>query len=93
MFTFLGTLFVSSLVFTQEKNDVIQQRIEFIAEQMGAEEIDLTGPLSKLNDYYDSPINLNSTTAEELEDLGLLNEIQINNLLLLILLLKNYLLN
>lgn len=71
-----------SVVFSQEKSEIIQQRIEFIAEQLETEEIDLTNVIEQLNYYYDHPLNLNSATVEEMEDLSLLTEIQINDLLL-----------
>jgi hypothetical protein len=75
-------IFCSFLSFSQEKNDVIQQRIEFIAEQTESEEIDLTMLFDQLNYYIEQPLNLNSATSDELESLGLLNEIQIRNLLI-----------
>ncbi len=67
---------------TQDKREIIQQRIELIAEQLGNEEIDLTTNLDKLNFYYDHPLNLNFATSEELNDLGLLNEFQVKNIIL-----------
>lgn len=66
----------------QEKSEVVQQRIEFIAEQLETEEIDLTNVIEQLNYYFDHPLNLNSATAEELEELNLLSPVQINDLLL-----------
>ncbi len=68
--------------FAQEKSEVVQQRIEFIAEQLEAEDIDLTNVVEQLNYYFDHPLNLNGTTAEELEELNLLTSVQINDLLL-----------
>lgn len=68
--------------FAQEKSEVVQQRIEFIAEQLESEEIDLTNVVEQLNYYFDHPLNLNGATAEELEDLNLLSAVQINDLLL-----------
>ena len=68
--------------FSQEKSEVVQQRIEFIAEQLETEEIDLTNVVQQLNYYYDHPLNLNGATAEELEELNLLSEVQISDLLL-----------
>lgn len=75
-------LFAGSFLFAQDKNDVVQQRIEFISEQLENENIDLTSLLASLNYFYEHPLNLNSATEEELEELGLLTEIQINDLLL-----------
>jgi hypothetical protein len=69
-------------LFSQEKSEVIQQRIEFIAEQFETEEIDLTNVVEQLNYYFDHPLNLNGATAEELEELNLLSSVQINDLLL-----------
>lgn len=69
-------------ILAQQRSEVIQQRIEFIAEQLETEEIDLTNVIEYLNYYYDHPLNLNGATAENLEDLNLLTPIQINDLLL-----------
>jgi hypothetical protein len=68
--------------FSQEKSEIVQQRIEFIAEQLETEEIDLTNVVQQLNYYYDHPLNLNGATAEELEELNLLSDVQISDLLL-----------
>ena len=65
----------------QEKNDVIQQRIEFISEQLEDESPDLTNLFDQLFYFYDHPINLNNTNIDELNDLGLLTDLQINDLL------------
>ncbi len=67
---------------TQSKDDILQQRIEILAEQLENEEVDLTAVLEQLSYYYDHPLNLNFATSDELENLGLLNEFQIKNLLL-----------
>ncbi len=69
-------------MFSQEKSEIIQQRIEFIAEQLETEQIDLTNVVEQLNYYFDHPLNLNGATAEELEELNLLSAVQINDLLL-----------
>ena len=78
----LGLLFFTSLSFGQEKADIVQQRIEFITEQLEAENIDLTELVEQLNFFFNNPMNLNSATSESLQDLGLLTELQINDLLL-----------
>jgi hypothetical protein len=70
------------VLFAQEKSEIVQQRIEFIAEQLETEEIDLTNVVEQLNYYFDHPLNLNGATAEELEELNLLTSVQINDLLL-----------
>lgn len=74
--------FLPMFAIGQEKSEVVQQRIEFIAEQLETEEIDLTNVIEQLNYYFDHPLNLNSATAEELEELNLLSPVQINDLLL-----------
>jgi hypothetical protein len=80
--TFLA-LALSFAVFSQEdRNEIIQQRIEFISEQAETEEIDLTNIFEQLNYYYDHPVNLNNGDAEALRSLGLLTDVQITDLLL-----------
>ena len=66
----------------KKENDIIQQRIEFISEQLETESIDLTNLIEQLNFYYDEPININTTNGLDLEDLGLLTDVQINDLIL-----------
>jgi hypothetical protein len=67
---------------SQDRNEIIQQRIEFISEQLQSEDIDLTNVIEALNFYYDNKLNLNSAVAEELEELNLLTAVQINDLIL-----------
>ena len=66
---FICFIFVCFLlpVFGQDKTQIIQQRIEFISEQLQSEEIDLTNITIQLNYYFEHPLNLNSATLEELE--------------------------
>lgn len=78
----MAILLCSLLAGAQEKSEIIQQRIEFIAEQLETEEIDLTNVVEQLNYYYDNPLNLNGATAEDLESMNLLTGVQINDLLL-----------
>lgn len=75
-------LFYTGTAFGQEKSEVIQQRIEFIAEQLESEDIDLTNVVEQLNYYFDHPLNLNAASIEDLEGLNLLSAVQINDLLL-----------
>ena len=70
---------ISSCLFSQQRNEIIQQRVEFIAEQSESEELDLTNIFDQLNYFYDNPINLNNTSPEELRTLGLLTEVQITD--------------
>lgn len=69
-------------LFSQEKKEVIQTRIEFISEQLESESVDLTDVIAQLSYYYDRPLNLNSANVEELQSLSLLTDIQINDLML-----------
>ena len=66
-----------------QKNDDsdIQQQLENAAENSQDEEADYTTLLDALNHFKEHPINLNKTDKEELQSLGLLTDIQINNLL------------
>ena len=80
---YLGIFFIFLAVSAsgQTKSEVIQQRMEFIAEEFETEEISLEDVFDNLSNYYDNPLNLNSASKEELEQLLLLSEIQINELL------------
>jgi hypothetical protein len=69
-------------VFSQDKNSIIQQRIEFISEQLESEEIDLTDVVEVLTYRLDHPLNLNGATIESLSELNLLTDVQINDLML-----------
>ena len=79
VFTFL---ILNGVAISQEKNDVIQARIEFISEQLESESIDLTDVVANLNYFYDTPLNINGATKEEMQSIGLLTDIQINDALL-----------
>lgn len=76
-------MFVGSsvCVWSQTKDEVIQDRIEFIAQDLDAEEISLEDIFEILNRYYDHKLNLNSATKEELQQLMMISDIQINALL------------
>lgn len=63
------------------KENVIEQKIETIAELSEDENLDYTTLLDELKYYLENPINLNFATREELEQFGLLDDVQINNLL------------
>lgn len=82
---FILILFSFIVVFqgiSQEKSEIIQQRIEFISEQLESEDIDLTNIFELLTYRLDHPLNLNNATAEDLAELNLLTDVQINDLLL-----------
>lgn len=75
-------LFATFIAYGQEKNNIIQQRIEFISEQLESENLDLTNILEQLHYLYDNPMNLNSAELEQLQEMGLLTDVQISDLLL-----------
>lgn len=72
---------LTGIAFSQDKNDIIQQRIEFISEQLEDEEIDLTNITEILTYRIDHPLNLNAATWEDLQELFLLSDLQINDLI------------
>ena len=65
---------------TASKNDIIEKVIESIAEDSD-ENLDYTELLERFNILYDNPINLNSASKKDLEQLYLLSDYQIQNLL------------
>ena len=58
-----------------------QQKLENLAESSQNEEEDYTSLLETLEHYRAHPINLNNTNTAQLDELGLLSKIQIENLL------------
>lgn len=78
---FLSFLFISFLVFSQEYEPVIQQRIEYWLERNDREASDLTSITDTWDFYLENQLNLNQATKEQLLSLELLSEIQINELL------------
>jgi len=65
---------------TASRNDIIEKMIENIAES-SEESLDYTTLLETFNVLYDKPINLNSASKKELEQLYLLSDYQIQNLI------------
>lgn len=65
----------------EEKQQIIEQRIEFIGESLEDSDIDLTTYFDDLYIYYEQPLNLNTATQEELMRLHLLSDIQIISIL------------
>lgn len=68
--------------YSQDKNAIVQQRIEFISEQLESEDVDLTDVIEILYYRLEHPVNLNSATKESLRELNLLTDVQINDILL-----------
>lgn len=82
---FLLCLFISIKGFSQtpeeEKNQIIEQRIEYLTDSEESSEVDYTNVFEQLNYYFDHPINLNRASSSDLRELSLLSDIQINNLI------------
>ncbi len=77
-------LFCSVNLMAQKKelrNDVIQQRLEFIAQQYESSSIDFSTLIEVLYYYFDHPLSLNIATKSELESISLLSPFQIRTLL------------
>ncbi len=64
---------------TKDEN-LIEKKVETIAENT-EEEVDYTMLVDQLTQYIQKPLNLNNASRETLDELGLLNDIQINNLI------------
>lgn len=88
-FLFIAALFCGTALFAQppvkdstdNAAEGIEQRIENLSENSGNEEADYTSLTETLQRYSEHPLNLNKASREELLDLGLLDDIQVNNLL------------
>ncbi|MBL4709684.1 MAG: helix-hairpin-helix domain-containing protein [Flavobacteriales bacterium] len=82
---FLGVLFIPSVFWAQELEDekynIIEQRVDFLLDVNEGGETDFTTLFEQLEVFYQKPINLNTANKFTIEELGLLNPIQINNLL------------
>jgi len=80
-FFFLPAICFTQIPEKQEEPDIIESIIESIAESAEDNEFDFITLSEDLTYFYQNPINLNTASKEQLEQLPLLNEIQINNLL------------
>ncbi len=65
----------------EEKFSIVDQRIEWLAENLGDENPDFNALFDRLIYLLDHPLNLNTASKDELDDLMLLNDVQINQLL------------
>jgi len=76
-------VFCNILSFAQEdeRNTIIEKRIEFIGESLEDSDVDFTTYLEELYFFYDNPINLNQTSFDELSRLNLLTDVQIISIL------------
>lgn len=80
-----GVLLIPSCIWAQELEDekfnIIEQRVDFLLDINEGGDADFTTLFEQLEVFYERPINLNTANKFTLEELGLLNPIQINNLL------------
>ncbi|MBN8702143.1 MAG: hypothetical protein J0M08_03705 [Bacteroidetes bacterium] len=65
--------------YAQSDNQLINQKLENIAENTNSEDLDYTHILEQIEYYKFNPINLNNTGYEPLSELHLLSEIQLIN--------------
>lgn len=65
----------------EEKNAIIEKRIEYLTESEEESTVDYTTLFDQLTYYFDHPLNLNKADLSDLEELGLLTDIQLNNLI------------
>tara|TARA_B100001109_G_C18864311_1_gene476021 strand:- start:816 stop:2903 length:2088 start_codon:yes stop_codon:yes gene_type:complete len=77
----LNGLSTSAQKLDDEKSRIIEDRVDFLLDVNEGGDADFTTLFEQLEFYFDHPINLNRASKLELEDLGLLNDIQINSLL------------
>lgn len=89
LYIFICFQFITACIVAQElpqggkdQQNNIEQNIENIIENTDNPDLDYTNLIDVLNNFKTNPINLNKTTPEELKELGLLTDIQINNLFL-----------
>ncbi len=64
-----------------DKNKIIEKRVEYLIEDAEESDADYTTIFDQLSYFYDHPLNLNRAGLNDLEELGVLTSIQINNLL------------
>ncbi|NOG57205.1 MAG: hypothetical protein HND54_05675 [Bacteroidetes bacterium] len=65
-----------------EKNRIIEQRVDFLLDANEGGENDYTSLFEQLEYFFENPINLNRASREDLIDIGVFSDIQINNLLI-----------
>jgi hypothetical protein len=84
IFLLISFSFVVLTVFGQEeeeKQKIIEARIEFIGDNLEDSDIDLTTYFDDLYFFFDNPVNLNKTDYDELKRLHLFSDIQIQAIL------------
>ena len=74
--------FGAEFTFCQDKSELVQQRIEFISEQIQSESVDFSYLTELLYEYIEHPMNLNTAEEGDLHSIFLLSDFQISALLL-----------
>jgi hypothetical protein len=77
----IGFVIFFPAIAQETKDNMLEQKIETIAEDMEDSDIDYTIIFDELLYFLENPINLNRTNKNELQSLHLLSDIQINHLL------------
>lgn len=84
-FCFAILLCVSIRLTAQTKepgtDELLKQKLESISENLASDDVDFTTLEEQLLNYKEHPLNINTATSEQLQQLLILNGIQINNLL------------
>jgi hypothetical protein len=63
----------------EDKNSIIEQRIESMVEALGEDdELDYTTLFDNLMFFFEHPLNINDATVEDLQELQLLDELEVN---------------
>jgi len=65
----------------EQKNQIIEKRIEYLIDDAAESDADYTTIFDQLSYFFDHPLNLNRADLDDLEELGMLTGIQVNNLL------------
>ena len=74
-----GTIFAQQR--KTDKIEVIEKRIELLAENLEQEDLDYTTLFDVLAYYYDHPLNLNTANEEDLRELNLLSPFQVTSII------------
>lgn len=74
------SLFAQNLT-EEQKNKIIEERVELIIQDGAIDDADFTTLFDDLEDFFDEPLNLNEAEKEDFEELHLLKEAQIINLI------------
>lgn len=65
----------------EEKQRIVEQRIEFIGENLEDSDVDFTTYFDDLFFFFDTPLNLNTASFEEFQRLHLLSDVQIQSII------------